>query len=155
MKINIKIISVMIIIMLIGVPCFGTSEIDPETFSPTYKTNIDSLEEGGEKILGYIVNIAAISSVLILAFLGLKFMVGSVEQKAEYKKSFMPLIVGMFLVLGSSMLVDMFWNSFIHSCPPECLCYGGTCEFCGKTYERFGHRYIDGYCSRCGNRQSK
>ena len=113
MKKNIKIILVFIILISLTTVCFaGGYAINPDAFGATYNTDISKAKAIGEKILGYIVNIAAVSSVAIIAFLGIKFMLGSVDQRAEYKKSFMPLIVGMFVVLGASSIIGIFFDTF-------------------------------------------
>lgn len=120
----IKTMLIMLIVVFITIPCFGTGEIDIETFEPTYKTDMGTAKTLGGKILGYIVNIAAVSSVCIIAYIGLKFMVGSVEQRAEYKKYYMPLIIGMFLVVGSGTILSAFLgNDSNDSGSHECASY--------------------------------
>lgn len=177
MKKFIKIICILIIMMSITTACFaGGYAIDPDTFTATYETDISKAKSLGETILGYIVNIAAVSSVVIIAFLGLKFMIGSVEQKAEYKKSFMPLIVGMFLVLGTSMIVGMLFDVFdstsdstseicsVHI-PQGCeglyksegTCPAGVvCSVCGKAEHVWREDTRDSFgCVYCGKRYEK
>lgn len=123
------IISVFALCIFITKKCYCSSEISPDNFTPTYKTEISTVKDLVEKILGYIRNIAAVSSVCLIAFLGIKFMIGSTEQRAEYKKSFMPLIIGMFIVVTSSTLAGFVWNmmesgvcghSSVYSCTGKC-----------------------------------
>lgn len=57
-------------------------------------------------IYAIIRNITIISSVVILSFIGLKTITGSVEQKAEYKKSLIPLIIGVLIVNLSITIVE-------------------------------------------------
>ena len=154
-----------LLISITTVSFAGQYSIEPGGFSATYNTDISTAESIGEKILGYIVNIAAISSVVIIAFLGLKFMVGSVEQRAEYKKSFMPLIVGMFVVLSSSMLVGFLVDGFqtntvtatclVHSpqgtgvdlgdCSAGIIC--STCKKPGHIWDEYTHGQFE--CIYC------
>lgn len=163
MKKLIKVIFILIMMMSTTTVCFGSSAIDPETFEPTYYTDLSETENLGEIILGYITNIAAVSSVVIIAFLGLKFMVGSVEQRAEYKKSFIPLIVGIFLVLGTSTIMNILWNlqgekEQTEQCEhtAQIICVGGKCGKCGENVLAQGHswKYIEKtgklVCQRCG-----
>ena len=42
--------------------------------------------------------------------LGVKYMLGSVEEKAEYKKSFVPLIVGIVLVVAATAIASFIFN---------------------------------------------
>ena len=43
-------------------------------------------------------------------FLGMKYMVGSVEEKAEYKKTMLPIVVGMILLVCTSTIVSIIYN---------------------------------------------
>lgn len=43
-------------------------------------------------------------SVVALAAIGIKYMLGSAEEKAEYKKSMMPYLIGALLVFAASTL---------------------------------------------------
>lgn len=54
----------------------------------------------GNKILGIVRVIGIIASVGTLMALGIKYMMGSVEEKAEYKKSFKAYIIGAVLVFS-------------------------------------------------------
>ena len=74
-----------------------------------------SFDDGGlaaktGKIMGLIRNISVVASVIILMILGVKFMLGSVEEKAEYKKSFMPLIIGIILVVSATTIATFIFN---------------------------------------------
>ena len=42
--------------------------------------------------------------------LGIKYMMGSAEEKAEYKKTFIPYIVGALLLFAASALVGVLYN---------------------------------------------
>ena len=55
-------------------------------------------------------NIAIIAAVLIISILGVKYMIGSVEEKASYKKAFMPLIVGSILVVSAAQIATMLFS---------------------------------------------
>ena len=55
-------------------------------------------------------NIAAILAVIVIIVLGIKYMIGSVEEKAEYKKAFIPLIVGIVIVVGAFQIADFIWG---------------------------------------------
>ena len=110
---TIKVLSILVIVaMLISVTniAFATA-LKPGDVTANYEgqdaSNIKSL---GGKILGWVRNIAAVASVVLVAILGLKFMVGSTEERAEYKKSFMPLIIGAIIVLSASTIAGWIWS---------------------------------------------
>lgn len=114
---TIKVLSVLVIaIMLISVAnvVFATAEIKPGDVDSKidYGTSEDQtkVKELAGKILGWVRNIAAVASVVLVAILGLKFMIGSTEERAEYKKSFMPLIIGAIIVLSASTIAGWIWS---------------------------------------------
>ena len=49
-----------------------------------------------------ITSVGVAVSVVALAAIGIKYMLGSAEEKAEYKKSMMPYLIGALLVFGAS-----------------------------------------------------
>lgn len=67
-------------------------------------TDTGSLMTQAGKIMGMIRNIATIAAVIIIMVLGVKYMLGSVEEKADYKKSFIPLIIGIILVVAATSI---------------------------------------------------
>lgn len=67
-------------------------------------SDTNSLMTQAGKIMGMIRNVAIIAAVIIIMVLGIKYMLGSVEEKADYKKSFVPLIVGIVLVVAASSI---------------------------------------------------
>ena len=48
--------------------------------------------------------IGIILSVIILAILGIKYILGSVEEKAEYKNDIIPYLIGAALLFGISTI---------------------------------------------------
>lgn len=61
-------------------------------------------------IMGMIRNVAIIASVIVIMVLGIKYIMGSVEEKAEYKKSFMPLIIGIILVVAATSIAAFIFD---------------------------------------------
>ena len=64
----------------------------------------------GRKILGAIRIVGTIIAVAMLMVLGIKYMLGSAEQKAEYKKTLFPYVVGAILIFGATNLADVIYN---------------------------------------------
>lgn len=62
------------------------------------------------RVLKAVRNIAIIAAVLIISILGVKYMIGSVEEKAGYKKAFMPLIIGAILVVAAAQIATMLFS---------------------------------------------
>ena len=65
----------------------------------------------GNKILGAIKVIGAFLSVIMLMVIGIKYMLGSVEEKAEYKKTAILYILGAILLFATPQLVDLIYKA--------------------------------------------
>lgn len=76
-----------------------------------YNSNdISGVKNIAQKVLTAIRNLSVIIAVVMISILGVKYMIGSVEEKAGYKKAFMPLIVGAILVVSASQLAVMLFS---------------------------------------------
>ena len=54
--------------------------------------------------------IGVILSVVILIIIGIKYMLGSVEEKAEYKNTLLPYLIGAFLVFTGSLIPQIIYD---------------------------------------------
>lgn len=116
---NKNLVKISSILMIIAVlltfmtPVFAAwGGMDPTGISAEDSAGQASVKSVAGKIIGFIRNIAVAAAVIIIMVLGVKYMLGSVEQKAEYKKSMIPLIVGILLVAAASQLAKMLFNMF-------------------------------------------
>lgn len=93
----------------------GTAILTPGSVKPsTDATSRNSISKIGGEIIGIIQSIGTIVSVIILVVVGIKYMIGSAEERAEYKKTMMPYVVGSILLFGAvtiATLVYQFANS--------------------------------------------
>lgn len=58
----------------------------------------------GGQIVNMITTIGIIVAVIVLLILGIKYMMGSASEKAEYKKTMIPYLVGAVLIFGASAI---------------------------------------------------
>lgn len=63
-----------------------------------------------EKILGFIQVVGVVVSVVMLMAIGIKFMVGSIEEKAEYKELLKPYLIGAFLVFSGTTIPQIIYQ---------------------------------------------
>lgn len=77
------------------------------TYIPTDEASDGRLEKKASVILTTITNIGMILAVLMIAIIGVKYMLGSVEEKAEYKKDMIPYLVGACLLFGITVIVKV------------------------------------------------
>lgn len=109
-----KIISILLIaIMLIMVVqnsvfaadyLSGISAKDPST------TEISGLKNMANRVLGLIQAATAILAVILIAVFGFKFVLGSAQEKADYQKSFIPLIVGVVVVFAAVSIAKLIFS---------------------------------------------
>lgn len=77
-----------------------------DDFNP-YEYTPNSTSEGDKKLLtigndiiGPIQLIGSVVSVIAIIIIGIRYMIGSVEEKAQYKETMMPYLIGAVLVFG-------------------------------------------------------
>lgn len=64
------------------------------------------------KVLGLIQIASAVAAVVLIAVFGFKFIMGSANEKADYQKSFIPLIVGVAVVFAASSIAKLLFSTF-------------------------------------------
>ena len=113
-KKSIKIISAIITVMLAVTMLTSTafaisspSQVGSGTTTGGLATNVTS---AGRQIVGLIRTVGMLISVAILMVLGIKYMMGSAEEKASYKKTMMPYLIGAVLLFGASAIAEAVYN---------------------------------------------
>ncbi len=61
-------------------------------------------------ILGVVQTVGSVISIICLIVLGIKYMMGSVEEKANYKKTLLPYVLGAIMVLGISNFINVIYK---------------------------------------------
>ena len=91
---------------------FG-KDIDVDKYNPDIKLD-NPLDDTTRKIigsiLGIITSIGSVAAVLFLIIIGIRFVLGSAEEKAQYKESLKPYLVGAFLLFGILQVVNVLYN---------------------------------------------
>ena len=72
--------------------------------------NTEQIYTVGQRIMGIIQAAGIVIAVVVLMVLGIKYMMGSAEEKAEYKKTFIPYIVGAILIFAATTIANMVYN---------------------------------------------
>ena len=107
---NRKIIVLLIFLTIILASNIVLAAFDPLTDVTISPTKADEVKEYGKPIFKKVSDIGIICSVIALMILGIKYMLGSVEEKAEYKKSFGIYILGASLVFAISTIVNLIYS---------------------------------------------
>ena len=112
-----KLISKIVILIIVCVIIFSLSTvyaqggINVNDYNPGGTPSIPTeVTDKINPIVGVISLIGMITSVLVLVILGIKYMIGSVEEKAEYKKSMIPYLIGAVMVFSISTFLTIIMN---------------------------------------------
>ncbi|MBE5819840.1 MAG: hypothetical protein E7310_03360 [Clostridiales bacterium] len=108
MKKLVKIVSILMIALMvvtISTSVFATGGYTPGQVNPDHQ-GTDNIQTFGNRLVGILQVIGIIASVAILIVLGIKYMMGSAEEKAEYKKTMIPYLIGAVLIFAASALAQ-------------------------------------------------
>lgn len=85
--------------------------VDPSKFiGRTDSAATNAVTNFGNNILGIVSTGASVLAVIILIVLGVKYMMGSAEEKAEYKKTLLPYAIGAIFVFGAGLICSILFN---------------------------------------------
>lgn len=108
-----KIITILLTILtvvLIASTCFA-DEIDVTSIDgKAGGVDVKQVGEVGNKIATILRAVGTVLLVVVLMVLGIKYMLGSAEEKAEYKKTMIPYLVGAVLVFGATQIAGAVLN---------------------------------------------
>ena len=76
---------------------FNHYEYDPTSTKSEGDTKLLTI---GNDIIGPIQLIGSVVSVIAIIIIGIRYMLGSVEEKAQYKETMTPYLIGAVLVFG-------------------------------------------------------
>lgn len=116
MKKQVKILSMILVVMMV-IATISTVVVA----APDMTGAIDKISNGNGEQPGQVVTLGAtivtimqtvgvVVAVVVLLILGIKYMMGSAEEKAEYKKTMIPYIVGAVLIFASTTIVKVVYN---------------------------------------------
>ena len=73
-------------------------------------TGTSGIADAGQQIVTILATAGSVISVIVLAILGIKYMMGSTEEKAEYKKSLLPYVIGAGLVFAAAAIASLVYK---------------------------------------------
>ena len=74
--------------------------------------NVNDLQAIAGRVLGLIQVASAVLAVVLIAVFGFKFIMGSANEKADYQKSFVSLIVGVVVVFAATSIAKLLFSTF-------------------------------------------
>ena len=115
MKKSIKVISTLLLTIMLVASIAGTVlAVDPNTVLNGLNGNgnvqTNDLTKVGNNIVTIIQVVGIVIAVIVLLVIGIKYMMGSASEKAEYKKTMIPYIVGGVLIFAGTSLVRVIYS---------------------------------------------
>lgn len=117
-----KIVEILIVLIMLSTVfsniVYAKSDkiIDTNTYAPGNDA-MDSPRVAA--IAGTVLNVVQVIGIIIaigcVSIVGIQYMVGSVEQKAEYKKTMTAMIVGAILLVSTTTIVKVIYSTVTKS----------------------------------------
>ncbi len=118
-KISIFLIVITLLLTMIPIKTYAsglaTEIIDPSTYGAGIESTRDSSQVLAivNPILGAVYYIGIFISVGALILIGIKYMMGSIEEKAQYKETLFPYLIGAVLLFGGINILRIIYNIVI------------------------------------------
>ena len=74
------------------------------------KTKAKEIEKVGNAVIQVLSVVGSILSVIVIVVLGIKYMLGSVEEKAEYKRTLIPFLIGAIFIFAASTIAGIVYQ---------------------------------------------
>lgn len=111
-KIKLITLNMAIVIMMYSSKVFAGIDLDVNDFKPDPNGAKDASKLASKAgiVLGIIQAIGTVVSVVVLIIIGIKYMLGSVEEKADYKQTMKPYVIGCALLFIIPNLVQIIFQ---------------------------------------------
>jgi len=103
-------IFISLLIISISVSCLALTPSEIKGNSGVAGTN--EITALGKSLVGILQTVGIVLSVIVILVIGIKYMMGSAEEKAEYKKTMIPYIVGAALIFAASVFANVIYQFF-------------------------------------------
>lgn len=120
MKKQVKILSIILVIMMVMTSISSVvlavkgdeviKDINNSASNIQADTETNKITEMGGRIVVIMQTVGIVVAVVILLVLGIKYMIGSAEEKAEYKKTMIPYVVGAILIFAATTIVNVVYQ---------------------------------------------
>ena len=114
MKKSVKIITTLLIVITLLITLsntvFGMDAVIQNIAKGDTTVQTGKIQELGASIVTIMQTVGIVVAVVILLVLGIKYMMGSAEEKAEYKKTMIPYVVGAILIFASTTIVNIVYQ---------------------------------------------
>jgi len=117
-----KVIVVLVVLMFalsiifpLTINAVTSYQINPENYHSDgpNTTDVKDMYRFGGSVAGVIQIVGTIVSVGALIIIGIRYVVASAEEKAEYKERMVPYAIGCVLLFGATNVVNILYKMFI------------------------------------------
>ena len=108
----VKAFSILLMVIMLCSITLNVFALSPSEITADSSVGTAGIDTVGKKIVAVLQTVGIVLSVIILIILGIKYMMGSAEEKADYKKSMMPYIIGAALIFAASAFAQVIYGFF-------------------------------------------
>jgi len=106
--VTIFLISILLSIFLYNVQAVGIDEIPTEEMQPKSDAAFADI---GNIVVGIVRAVGTSIALLMLTIMGIKYIMGSVEEKASYKQSMIPYLIGAILIFSGAQVTQIIYDA--------------------------------------------
>lgn len=105
-----RVITIIVTILFLSINTICFADIDTDSYKPGDLTGYDTAINKAATIVEVLRTVGIVVAVVGIMILGVKYMMGTVEQKAEYKKTMIPYIIGCMFIFAIGTIVSIIYN---------------------------------------------
>ena len=105
-----KVLAILIIFILVILLVGNTVQAFSVNDLTGTESDAQEIKTVGNKVIQVISVVGSILSVIVIIVLGIKYMVGSVEEKAEYKRTMIPFLIGAIIIFAASSIAGIIYQ---------------------------------------------
>lgn len=112
-KVLAMVLLAMMMVAMVATPVMAAAtevKVTPGQLLGDKSVDTEGISKIGNQLITIITTIGIVVSVIVLVVLGIKYMMGSAEEKAEYKKTLMPYVIGAGLVFAASSIAQIVYQ---------------------------------------------
>ena len=114
MKKTVKVVTTLLIMMFILTSMASlvfATDYDPKVYTGQQgMINTAGISNMGQNIIFLIRMVGSIVAVAVLVVIGIKYMIGSAEEKAKYKEVMIPYIIGAVLIFAATWIASAIYQ---------------------------------------------
>lgn len=107
-----KVLKQFVIMIFVIIAILSISNVTiATTISDLNEPASNEFNKVGNAAVKSLTTIGMVLSVVTLIIIGIKYMMGSVEEKAAYKKTLLPYLIGAGFVFAASTIAQIIYNA--------------------------------------------